>query len=189
MTVICAVYDPANDRVLIGSDLQSTSGNGNKMPTAELKWLVSPDKKAAIGVAGFMYYRRVFERYGKALFVGSADEIAMRMRGALCTDGTKPIEEPGPIGYNSSFIIVSRGIVYDCDGCFGITRMKPGQFWARGSGADLALGAYYAAEVEWHNLDRKKALRVSIMAAVQYDTGCSGLWIDDVAGSTAYVSD
>lgn len=183
MTVICALSDGSGG-VYIGSDRQWTANGDRPVITVKGKWAVYEDR--ALGIAGQGLTASVVLAEGLKILRDNetAPAVFHAVVEAAKLRGLKAVQKDDDQSpdYGSSMIFVSAGRVWDID-CCGAEFEQSG-FWARGSGAEYALGAAHALEA--YENTPQAIVAHAIRAAVRWNCGCGGEpWIEHIGGSHA----
>lgn len=183
MTVICALPDGSGG-VWVGSDRQWTANGDRPAISPGGKWAVYGDR--ALGISGEGPLASVVLNGGDKIL--RDNETAALVFSAVMDvakgRGLKPVQKETDHfpDYGSSLIFVSNGRVWDID-CCGAEFEQAG-FWARGSGAEYAIGAAHALP-DYEDNPHVIVSR-AIAAAIRWNTGCGGEpWIKYVGGSSA----
>jgi ATP-dependent protease HslVU (ClpYQ) peptidase subunit len=71
-------------------------------------------------------------------------------------------------------LVFGDGRIWDVSGCLSLTEIPKGKLWARGSGAEYAIGANYAIEKTHPEMPAKDRLSLSVDAAIENDIHCVG---------------
>lgn len=140
MTVITAIHDPLENVTWLGSNGRVTIGN-YVGPSLDDKWFSA--EGWVIGVTGSGPQLEALEAHA-GRFPGNTTrpfEIVKFMKDAYGAFDIGEMDE-GLKRYSGNGLIIHKsGAIWDFDNTFCLTPVKPGVFWARGSGMDLALGA------------------------------------------------
>jgi hypothetical protein len=74
----------------------------------------------------------------------------------------------------SGILIHKTGKIWDFSGCLTLTEISRGEVWARGSGADYALGAYHALDKVGFAASMQEKLSIALEVAIENDIYCVG---------------
>lgn len=179
MTIICVLV--LGGRTFIGSDRQATI-NGDRRVSTGPKWShCTGSKLAAVGTTGDVrLLNTVCEAGLELLEPETPRNFWTTLVAAIAQRGgeLKP-EKPDDAfpGVDASFIWVRNGQIYDIDHCGGITPIHQG-YWARGSGAEFALGCLFGlAATDSDGLTRVTAA----VCAASFNIGCGGEpWVEEL---------
>lgn len=172
MTVICAVADPTNSRVFIGSDTLCSSGDTRLYVST--KWAVGPSW--AIGLSGHWRFNQIAMRvvgdFGESLTV---EKVADQLRIAIRDDGAVMYDDKGaPHAHDLSGLITDGRRIWHMSGAYCV--IDVGAFGAAGSGREFAHGAMFA--FEGLSADRRMQLGFGLQAAIVNCRGCGGkAWV------------
>lgn len=174
MTVIAAVHDRDSGLTYIGSDSLALL-NGDRKTFVDDKIIFNG--RAAVAVAGDYLTNTIVRRHGVDLLgirgEASVFEFVDRLRILL---ESKDIffrqDGEAPKCFGSNLVFANHMGVWDIDSRLCPVAVEGGTLWARGSGAEYALGAGYALE----HMPMPPARRVeeAINAAIRWDSGCGG---------------
>ena len=173
MTTIVAMHTPAG--TWIGADSRAATGSGFRLATTARKWVWSPDRSRAIGFSGESRTYAVLAGGGVFPDDDDANAVAGCIRHLLLGAGYQPKSgETGAPSYDNSFIYASPMGVWDIDSALSADRIDDGDLWARGSGAQFALGAGRALMRECPDMAPDAVLHRALQAAAAYDLYTGG---------------
>ena len=171
MTIICALR--ANGETWIGSDTQATECGQRSVANVE-KWIVQDG--FALGVCGALAFLNVLQEHAHEIEPSWTGARLWRWAvGHLTTFGVEPKKEPGVAPWvDCSLIFATTERVLQICAFGGVVDFSAGEFCARGSGDEYALGAAYAMQGQ----KCEDVMKTAIKAAVFNDTGCGGeVWV------------
>lgn len=181
MTTICA-FPTGDGRVIVGSDQQRTYKN--LVVPCGPKWRINGGRAAA--ACGHSRAATLLSEGAKDLLADTGPDVPGGTSSAFVfweryiasaqRYGCAPVEvhrEPFK-DYGADFLYTDRGRLWHIASEGGvITEMH--QFWAVGSGAPYALGAWYGASEMATGLPGvTRMMRVCLEAAIKFDTSSGG---------------
>lgn len=173
MTIICVLRQ--NGQTWVGSDTLVT--NNNYTFRSSSKWVVENGR--AIGCSGSQRVDELIRSKHNDLFSTTTTplEVGIYIQNLCLDNGFKPARDDKGYGwqhFNEGELYVDETGIYFLDTTFTPALIDE-PFWARGSGGDIAFGAYYAVK---EVVQQKKVMETAIAAAIQYDDSCGGdIWI------------
>ncbi len=140
MTVICACHDATANVTWLGSNGRATIGS-YVGPSLDNKWFCA--EGWAIGVTGSGPKLEALGADVKNFPKGVTRpfEILKFMKDAYSAFDIGEVDEGLKSYCGSGLLVHKSGGVWDFDSSFCLTKVEPGEFWARGSGMDIAIGA------------------------------------------------
>lgn len=143
MTVIAAIYDLVNQQTIVGGNNRATLGS-LVSPSVDRKWL--PLEGWLIGVTGDGPKIETLEAC-KHRFPKNARrpvDVLKYIKSAYEEFGIGEVEEGLKRYCGAGLLVHKTGGVWDFDNSLCTTEVAAGEFWARGSGMDMAIGAAHA---------------------------------------------
>jgi hypothetical protein len=111
---------------------------------------------------------------GKSEVEGPADDFVARLMEALRCRDIKPHydgTDTVPIWCDGG-LLARAGEAWDIDGQLSIMKIEPGTLWARGAGADVAMGAAWALKGD----PPVKVCSVALQAVIHLNAHVAGHW-------------
>lgn len=173
MTIICALR--SNGDTWIGSDTQSTTSSERQQPQTP-KWIIWDG--FALGVCGTLAFLCLFQEHVKEIQPDwSGVKLWRWAMDHLIAFGVEPEKKPGYSPWvDCSLIFATTGRVVSVCPAGGALDYSAGEFCARGTGDEYALGAAYA--MGSHTTKPEEIMTTAIEAAMLYDTSCGGkVWV------------
>jgi ATP-dependent protease HslVU (ClpYQ) peptidase subunit len=173
MTIIASIS--TNDSLYIGYNNGSVLGGTPVIGTSN-PWIFFGDW--ALGITGESSVQRLLEMELNNIDNSekSASEIINTISDVLTENdiGSKSEEEYVKTFGIYAILANKDGRIWDVSGCLSLTEIPVGSFWAQGSGADYAMGAYYAIEKLNSTLGIKERIALCIDAAIFNDVHSAG---------------
>lgn len=171
MTIVCALFDPGEEKFHLGSNSASMVGS-TILPESETKWARFSDWAIAVTGPGLADNAMKAER---AKFPTQTDDInkVMQFMRAVMEKYAIGEKEEGYQNFGFSGLLVHRsGLFYDMDSKMALSPIPPDTLWARGSGMEFALGADEVSKLV--NFSPEKRIKYAVTAAVTLDCDCPG---------------
>lgn len=173
MTIICALRQ--DSETWIGSDTLST--NGSFSFRSIHKWITGHGR--AVGFAGDQRVEELAIPAQDDLFETAKTplEVGKYLRKLCLDDGFEPTRDEKGDGwahFGQADIYVDAAGIFALDTSF-TPALVDEPFWARGSGCDIAMGAYYVLAGK----NPQEIMQTVIAAAMEHDDHCGGdAWIE-----------
>lgn len=189
MTVIIALNDDKNNRVVLGSDKQLTIGNVKQVTDSKIVVVDIPIvdgygetvriDKCYIGIAGRFYMNNFIKWCFEApampnnmKFIEYLHKYFLNdLREVLCEKNLTE-EYNNQFESECDFIIVYNDEIYRIDSNFGVCAFD--DYIVVGSGFREALGSLYTSNMLNSNIGAVKQVKLAIDAASQYNLYCDG---------------
>ena len=174
MTIICALSDAVTGDVWLGCNDRSTIGD-TPAPGHESKWEKFGDW--AIGISGDEPILVHLLQRARAKFPAATTDVlevfefVLHLADDADFGQRKDGDAAKSFGVWGMFVHKS-GHIWDFDSRLSLSPVAPGALWARGSGADFALGADYIAKTTGQSAEAR--VRNAVAAALALDIGCPG---------------
>lgn len=173
MTIICAIYDDANNEVWLGCNDRATIGD-TPAPAVASKWLKFGDW--ALGLSGD---ESVYEQYllvAAKDFPEKSDDVLDVFSFLKSTYRDANLGQQRSSDTSDSYgvdgiLVHASGKIWDFDNHLALSSVPPNRLWGCGSGVDYALGADFAVR---NSLSPKERVEIAINAAISLDIGCPG---------------
>ena len=171
MTILAVIDDPQNNVIWVGSNGRATLGN-LVGPSVDKKWFAR--EGWLIGITGSGPKLEALSAMSEDFPKDTAQpfEIVQFMKKTY--DGFDIGEsDDGLKRYCGSGLLVHKsGAAWDFDNSFCLTEIPSGDFWAQGSGMDIAIGA--AEALKPYGLATKELVTRVVEVTTAKDVDCPG---------------
>ena len=175
MTVLCGLH-LKDEGTWIASDRLAVVASDRKGPSPVQKWF--PVAGWWLGLTGEPAAMSAAKRALKddAVPHDDPEQLAHKIMSALRDAGFVASTSTGAPCYDQTWIMANPSGIWDMCSGGSVVAIEPGQPWARGSGAEYALGAGFAVPAV-RDVAPETIVRMMVLAACQYCTSCGlGVW-------------
>lgn len=190
MTIIIALKDKKNKRIIIGADKQGTLGQCKvKVPTKIFSLPVDivdgygeviDTAKIHIGISGYGFLKH-FLQYGFNIpqmnehqeFIEYLYQTFLPCLREVLTENQLVDVNNNSLDTESYMIMVFKGEIYRVENNFGVDVIDE-EYYINGSGYEVALGSLYTNLTFHNNLNRIEIVKQAIRAASATTIYCSG---------------
>ena len=190
MTILVALKDEKNNRVILGTDKQVTYGSTKGITDTKMITINIPVvdgygetirvDKCYIATAGWDFIHN-FIAYGfntpsmdnNMLFIEYLQKKFLKKLKNELTDQNLTEENSNQFNSESYFIIVYYDELFNVQFNFGVSKLDEG-YLVEGSGYNVALGSLYTSKKMNPNIGAIKRVKLAIESAMEYNIYCGG---------------
>ena len=171
MTIICAISDPAANKVWLGCNSGSLIGDVI-LPHHGTKWLRFTNWAVALSGAGVAHDILNLERAKFPNQTTDINQVITFIRASFAKNELGEAKEGSKFYDVSGLIAHSSGELYGFDNRLALSRIPDDTMWASGSGMEFALGA--DAALKNKGFPAEERIEIAVLTAIDLDCGCPG---------------
>lgn len=190
LTILVALKDKKNNRIILGTDKQVTTGSvkeliHNKIVTVNIPVVDGYGEKIRtdkchIAIAGYVYINNFIEYAFNAppmdnnmIFIEYLQKKFLKKLREELTNQNLAEVNSNQFDSESGFLIVYDDEIFVIDFNFGVCTIND-EYSVNGSGFEIALGSLYTTKKVKPSIGAVKRVKLAVKSAIEYDVYCGG---------------